>query len=252
MNVLAEIDELLAHGTAAAAPQPADDALAQLPAAVQRWLSWSQVIGKPLPATVRLRQEGEFAPSPKRGWVPFRAEQYFTTEPPGLIWTVRMKLAPLLPVTGRDRWVDGDASMKIRVFGVIPVVNASSPQLAQGAMLRWLGETIWFPHAAVSPHITWAPIDDDSATATFTAGGRSTPATFLFDRDGRPIEIRAHRFNDAEKAVLPWVAINREFGEFHHTHVPVAGEALWQLPASDAPYIRWRITALDFDVPTRW
>jgi hypothetical protein len=60
---------------------------------VQRWLRWAQVAGKPLPATVRLREEGEFRMSEERSWKPFEADQYFSLEPPGFTWRVRMRFA---------------------------------------------------------------------------------------------------------------------------------------------------------------
>ncbi|HXV34282.1 MAG TPA: DUF6544 family protein [Gaiellaceae bacterium] len=240
-----EIEEFLAG---ARRPAPSGG-VEELPAPVQRWLRWSRAGGAALPATVRLLQQGEFRAGEKRGWAPFRAEQYFTLDPPGFLWRVRLRLAPLLSVTGRDRWVDGDASMRMRLLGLVPVVNASGPALAQGAMLRWLGETIWFPQAVLSPRIAWETVDDESARASLTAGGQTAGETFVFDAEGRPVELRADRFNDARKAILPWVNRNEEFGELGGLRVPVAGEALWAYENRESPYIRWRVTRLEPDVP---
>ena len=247
-SVYREIDELLA-GACRPSPGAAPE---ELPPPVQRWLRWSRADAAALPATVRLLQEGEFRTGEKRGWAPFRAEQYFSLDPPGFLWRVRMRLAPLVSVTGRDRWVDGEASMRMRLLGLVPVVNASGPELAQGAMLRWLGEIIWFPQAARSPRIAWEAVDDESARATLTAGGRSAAETFVFGADGRPVELRADRFNDQRKAILPWVNRNEEFGELAGLRVPTAGEALWVYETGESPYIRWRITRLDLDVPERF
>jgi hypothetical protein len=248
VNVEREIDELLAG---ARAPVPAAGVEA-LPGPVQRWLRWSGAADAALPATVRLLQEGELRTGEKRGWAPFRADQYFSLDPPGFVWRVRMRFAPLVCVTGRDRWVDGDASMRMRLLGLVPVVNASGPDLAQGAMLRWLGEIIWFPQAARSPRIAWEAVDDESARATLTAGGQSASETFVFDGEGRPVELRADRFNDARKAILPWVNRNEEFGELAGVRAPTTGEALWRYETGESPYIRWRITRLDLDVPERF
>jgi hypothetical protein len=200
VNVEREIDELLAG---ARAPVPAAGVEA-LPEPVRRWLRWSGAEVAALPTTVRLLQEGEFRTGEKRGWAPFRAEQYFSLDPPGFVWRVRMCFAPLVSVSCRDRWVDGDASMWMRLLGVVPVVNASGPDLAKGAMLRWLGEIIWFPQAARSPRIAWEAVDDESARASLPAGGQTARETFVFDGEGRPVELRADRFNDERQEVLPW------------------------------------------------
>lgn len=245
MNVEREVDELLAG---ARAPVPAAGVEA-LPDPVQRWLRWSGAADAAMPGTVRLLQEGEFRTGEKRGWAPFRADQYFSLDPPGFVWRVRMRFAPFVSVTGRDRWVDGDASMRMRLLGLVPVVDSSGPDLAQGAMLRWLGEIIWFPQAALLQRIAWEAVDDHSARATLTAGGQSAAETFVFDGKGRPVELRADRFNDARKETLPWVNRNEEFGELGGLRVPVAGEALWAYEDGEFPYIRWRITRLEADVP---
>jgi Family of unknown function (DUF6544) len=239
-----EVEELLAG---ARPPFPAGDG-STAPPPVRRWLGWSGA-GRELPTTVRLLQEGEFRTGERRGWAPFHADQYFSLDPPGFVWRVRMRFAPLVSVTGRDRWVDGDASIRMRLAGLVPVASASGADLAQGAMLRWLGEIIWFPQAALSSRIAWEPVDDDTARATLTAGGRSAAETFVFDGEGRPAELRADRYNDQRKAILPWVNRNQDFGELGGLRVPVAGEALWVDETGESPYIRWRITRLEQNVP---
>lgn len=248
MNVEREIDELLAG---ARRPERAT-AIEALPSPIRRWLAWSRAEGAAMPRTVRLRQEGELRTGEKRGWAPFRAEQYFSLDPPGFLWRARMRFAPLLSVSGRDRWVDGEASMRMRLLGLVPVVDSSGPELAQGAMLRWLGETVWFPQAAFSRRVTWEPVDDESAWAALTAGGQTAGETFVFDRDGRPVELRADRFNDARQEILPWVNRNEEFGDLAGLRVPVAGRALWRYETGEFPYIRWRITKLEHDVAERF
>ena len=118
-------------------------------------------------------------------------------------------------------------------------------------MLRWLGEIIWFPQAALSSRIAWSPVHARAAQATLTAGGQRAAQSFVVDLEGHPVEQRADRFNDSQKAILPWFNRNDEFGEFHGIRVPVQGEALRKYESGDFPYIRWRIAALDFDVPSR-
>jgi hypothetical protein len=245
-QVTHEIGEVLASGARSQPRIIAASDVDLLPEPVQRWLRWAGIAGKPYPGTVRLRQRGEFWLN--GSWQPFRADQYFSIEPPGFVWQVSVQVASLLPMFGRDRWTDGDCSLQMRILGVVPVTNSSGQKLAQGAMLRWLGEIIWFPQAAIAPAIGWERLDDNSARATITAGGQTGSATFVFDAEGRPIEYRADRFNDSKKRVVPFVNINREYGSFHGVRIPTAGEALWKYETGDFPYIRWEITQVSFDI----
>jgi hypothetical protein len=68
---------------------------------------------------------------PGKGWLPFRAEQYFTTHPPGFLWKASFRMAPLVSVVGRDQYRAGEASMQMRALSLIPVANKTGGGLHQ-------------------------------------------------------------------------------------------------------------------------
>lgn len=98
------------------------------------------------------------------------AEQYFTTDQPGFVWTAVVKMAPL-HFTGRDKYAEGHGSMLIRLFSIFPVAAASGKEMDQGALLRYLAEMQWFPSAALNRYIQWEEIDSFSAKATMSDQG---------------------------------------------------------------------------------
>jgi hypothetical protein len=245
-------EELAALLAASGAPTPrivTDDDLAGLPDPVQRWLHWAQVVGKPIPATVRLTQEGRFLQAEGRAWMPFTAEEYFTTDPPGFVWKATMRMAPGLSIVGRDAYVAGQGSIDMRLLGLVPVAQASGQELDQGALLRYLNEIMWFPAAALSPSITWEPIDADSARATMRHGGATGEAIFYFDDMGRPTDMVAERPDMARGRLETWSTPLHDHGEFQGVRVPVAGQGVWCYATGDFPYIELRITGLEFDGP---
>jgi hypothetical protein len=226
--------------------------VAGLPEPVQRWLRYARVVGTERPATVRLKMEGEFRQAAGRGWMPFEAEEYYTTDPPGFVWTTRMQLAPLLSVVGRDRYAGGEGSIDMRLLALIPVARASGAKLDQGALLRYLNETMWFPAAAVSPYITWDGIDATSARATMSYGGVTAPATFVFDEQGRLNDMVAERYELTSGRLETWSTPIRAYGEFAGIRVPVEGEGIWKYHAGDFSYIRLRITQIEYNRPERF
>lgn len=226
--------------------------LVGLPESVQRWLRWSNVVGTAYPVTVRLRQEGEFRMGQDRGWMPFTAEEYYTTDPPGYVWNVTFRMAPLVTVSGRDRYADGQASILMRLLSLIPVANDHSPGLNQGAMLRFLNETMWFPAGVLSPYITWEPRDEVSAVATMRYGGVSASATFWFDDQGRLTNMTAERFDNAKKAMLAWSTPISNYGQFAGIRVPVQGAGVWHYEQGEFPYIRLRVTDIEYNRPERY
>jgi hypothetical protein len=161
-------------------------------------------------------------------------------------------MAPFMSVNGRDMYRAGEASLEMRVLSLIAVANRKGGGLNQGDLLRFLGETQWFPAAALSDYIAWQPIDASSARATMTYGGLAASMTFRFDGDGRPIECTAARYNDARGHDETWVNRNDSDGDFGGIRVPVAGEARWEYTTGPYPYIRWQITNIEQDHPARF
>ena len=107
-----------------------------LPEPVQRYLRYTQVVGKEKTGVVRLKQKGYFRQEPGQPWMPFEAEQYYTTDPPGFVWTARLKAFPLLSIKGRDMYYEGKGNMLIKLPPFITIADAWGPEMDQGALSR--------------------------------------------------------------------------------------------------------------------
>jgi hypothetical protein len=247
-----EVDALFAARSGAPPAIITDAALADLPEPVRRWLRYSQVVGTACPGAVRLKQVGQFRLAEDKGWMPYTAAQYYTTDPPGYIWIARFQMAPLLSVTGRDRYMDGEGSIDMRLLSLVPVANKRGGGLNQGALLRYLNETMWFPAAACSRYITWDEVDGASARATMSYAGVTASATFMFDEQGRLTNMMAQRYNDARNALEIWSTPIQAYGEFEGVRVPIGGEGVWHYAGGNFPYIRLRITNIEYNQPARY
>ena len=187
-RMASEIDALLDAARPAASTSVSERDLERLPEAVRRWLRYSQVVGTQRPTTVRLRQHGEFQMD-SRGWLPYEAEQYFTTDPPAFLWKASFRMLPLVSVAGRDQYRNGEASLQMRILslssrakdrrraqprrspplpGRVPMVSRCSP-----GRLRHLGG-----------------IRGGPARATISHGGVTASMTFVFGADGRLLKSR--------------------------------------------------------------
>ena len=246
-----DIDRLLSRGDAAESATLDEADLAGLPEPVQRWLRWSGVVGKPIPTTVRLRQEGELRVG-EFGWMPFTAEEYYATAQPAFVWKANVRMAPGITVVGQDRYIEGEGLLEMRLLGAVPVASDEGSDMDAGDLLRYLNETMWFPAGALSPYITWEAVDAASARATMVYGGASGTATFTFDQDGRLTNMVADRYDRESGAVVPWSTPITAYGEFDGVRVPTEGEAVYARPGGDHAYIRLTITDVDYDRPERY
>jgi hypothetical protein len=188
---------------------------------------------------------------PDKPWMPVIAEQYFSVDPPGFVWDVNARMMHVLPIAGRDRYAGGQGGMLIKLAGLLTVADGRGPEIDQGAMLRWLGEIVWFPSAALSDAITWEPIDAGSARATMRYGGVTVSAVFAFDERGRFASLTADRYMSGEggPTLQKWVIPATAWRSVRGVEMPVRGNAVWKLATGDFDYYRWEI--LDVEVNQR-
>jgi len=219
--------------------------LEKLPPPVRRWLAVSGVVGHARAVTVRLKQRGELRTAPDKAWMPVEAAQVFSVDPPGFVWSVDARMMGALPIAGRDHFVAGQGRMLIKLASLFPVADAAGPEIDQGAMLRYLGEIVWFPSAALSDTISWEPIDARRARATMRFAGRSVSAVFAFDDRGRFASLTAQRYMDGgggrDARLETWSIPATEWRRFCGVEVPVRGTVTWKLASGDFDYYRWEI-----------
>jgi hypothetical protein len=225
--------------------------LAALPPPVRRWLESAGVVGRARAQTLRLEQTGWMRTSPKSAWMPAKAAQYFNVEEPGFVWAVELRMKGWLPIVGRDSYLAGRGRMLIKPLSLVSVVDASDEKIRQGTLLRYLGEMVWFPSAALSPYLHWESIDDQTAKVTMQYRGASGSAVFSFNALGRVVNVSAKRFmNSGPSAKLEqWSIPLHEWQNLGGVVIPVAGDVTWKLATGDFTYYRWRVGEVEYNRP---
>lgn len=226
--------------------------LAGLPEPAKRYLRYAGVVGRPMVDTVRVRQACRMRPAPHGISFPLVAEQWYAVEPPGFIWDATVAVAGIPVVRGRDGYLDGKGMMTIRVGSLIPVVDASGPEMDQASLLRYLSEMPWFPSAFLRERVTWEAIDDATVRVSIVDGDLQATGTLTIDPEGRLVEFRSerHAMVGDRFELRPWCAPTYAYGEFEGLRLPVRGAAVWTLPDGSAlPYIEVELAEVSFDPP---
>jgi hypothetical protein len=223
-----------------------------LPEPVQRWLRYSGVIGKERVATVRLKQKGFFRQQEDGDWMPFEAEEYYTTESPAFVWYATIKTPPFLRITGRDRYYEGKGNILIKLLSLITVADARGDELDQGTLVRYLNEIMWFPTAALSHYIQWEAIDSGSAKATMSYQGVTASAVFYFDEGGRLTNMVAERYRTVAGGFVlnTWSTPISGYGEFNGVRIPTQGEGVWNLSSRDFSYVKIEVVGIEYNNPS--
>jgi hypothetical protein len=184
--------------------------------------------------------------------MPFKAEQYYVTNPPAFIWKVKMKAFPIISVRGRDLFFQAKGNMLIQIPPFINVANAHGFEIDQGTLVRYLNEIMWFPTAYLNEYIKWESINSNSVKATITHGGVTASAILYFDYEGKLTNFKAQRYyTEGNKSSLEtWTTPIKEYKDINGMRLPAKGEGVWKLDSGDFPYIKVEITDMEYNNPS--
>lgn len=230
-----------------------EDMLVHVPAPVQRYLRYSGVVGKPWIQSAHLAYEGHFRLGADKPWMAMKADQVYSSEPPGFQWKANFKLFGLPLLSALDTYSDGKGHMFGKLAGLVTMFDASDRELLQGTMVRYLQEMMWFPTAYLSPYITWSAVDDHAADVAFAYGGEQVCGRMFFDDAGRALSFRAERYREVagHYELNTWSTPMTDYAVFDGLRVPCSGSGVWELPEADLMYIKMRVTKLEYNVPIR-
>lgn len=241
-----------------AARQPARPAsvdfgeFAGLPEPVQRYFRTALTEGQPMLTGAAIRHEGTFNPS-ERGeeWRPFSSDQIVTTQPPGFDWDGRIAMAPGLLVRVHDAYVAGEGRLLASLLGLVPIADLrGGAALAEGELMRYLAEAVWYPTALLpSQGVHWEPLDARSAQATLADGPVRVSLRFDFGDGGLVERVSAEargRSVNGRSVPTPWHGRFWAYGDTDGMRVPMQGEVAWGHRDGVRPYWRGRITHIAF------
>jgi hypothetical protein len=176
------------------------DQISGLPDAARHYLEHAIAAGTKLASAVRLRMHGEIK---LRRWLPFTADQIILRDR-GMIWNAMVRVY-VMPVRGFDRLVDGNGVMRWKLFGIIPVMTASGPDITRSAAGRVGSEYVWLPSALTGNNVSWEAPDSSHATASFTVHGEKVELELTVDETGRLQALKLLRWGNPEGADFRYV-----------------------------------------------
>lgn len=228
------------------------DAIKHLPTIVQKWLISSGVLENERAVSVRLLQEGEMKTSPDGKWMTFTANQYFNCDNPSFVWKTRVKPLPFAFMNGRDKLINGEGQMLIKLFSMITLVNeGANEKINAASMQRYLAEMCWFPSAVINDYIGWEAMEPTTAKAILTIGGKSVSGIFKFSNEGEMLSFETERYyGSGEDVVLKkWLIEMVDYKEFNGIKIPYKCKVTWKLNTGDFNWLNLEITALENNKP---
>ena len=167
--------------------------LAALPAPVRRWLTHAIAPGSPLRCSAELRTHGQIRIG---RWLPYQA-RWVLAPPAGFVWAATARAAGV-PINGFDRYTRGSGQMRWRLLGRLPVLSAEGTDVTRSAAGRLAGEFVFCPAAALSPAVSWEPLDEHRAVASFALGEFVQRVTLRVAASGAVESVSMLRWGDPD------------------------------------------------------
>ncbi|MDE3247209.1 MAG: hypothetical protein KGO82_01025 [Bacteroidota bacterium] len=220
-----------------------------LPAIVRRYILYTGAAGKPVPQNMQVVLSGEMR-SKQKDWFPFTSVQFNGFENPTRFFFMKGKMGGLV-VPGYHHYIRGEAVMDIRLFGIIPVMQASGTVMNTTETVTLFNEwCLMAPGRLTDKRIHWYPGKDSlQADAVFTNDNISIRATLLFNKDAQLINfISNDRTEINTRQQLPFSTPCGKYKNFNGCLLPSEALAVWQYPEGSFAYGRFRIVSVDYDV----
>lgn len=204
--------------------------VADLPGPAQRYFCHTIRPGSPLYSWGTLRMSGKIKPGQNSPWMPFTAKQILTPHW-GFVWKARASIG-LLFLDAADHYARGRGRMRIALFGLVPVVNATGPDLSRSALGRLLAESILVPSALLPQWgVTWVAEDDNHINATLSSSGEAATLNLTVNDKGGLQEMSLQRYGNQTEtgqwAYIPFgVAVDGE-STFDGYTIPSRFRAGW-------------------------
>jgi hypothetical protein len=194
----------------------------------------------------RLKHSGLFRTAVGQKWYPIEGEEYFTIEDPAFIWHAKLKMNPLVWIKARDFYHNGKGNMLVKLLSTITIADAKEEEIDQGALIRWLSETPWFPIALLpSEKLKWEPIDNNSAKVILTDKNLTVEGVFYFNEVGEVTQFKAKRYMD--KILENWTCYHSDYRTVEGMQIPFSGEAVWNLESGDFSYAKFKINRIEYN-----
>jgi hypothetical protein len=229
--------------------------VADLPPAVQRYLAFMEVVGRPRVRSFRARFQGRFRLRPKLGWMPAEAWQYNAADPITRVFLMRLRFARVVPMIGADTYVDGHGRMLGKLFGRVTVADGSGEEFDLGELTTYLNDAILLaPSMLLGPATTWIGVDDHTFDVRLTDASRTVSARVHLDERGAPRDFSTtDRFADLPTGLVraEWrTPISTWTTTIDGRPLPGPMAAVWHLPDGELPYVEGRIdpASLQIDV----
>ena len=237
--------------TPGGAPLVAGD-LTGLPDPVRRYIARSGAVGRPRPQNMRVVLDANMYRKPGQAPMRARSVQYSFFGRPTRLFLMDARMFGL-PVRALHEYKEERATFTVRVASTVNMVDLRGEEISAAETVTVLNDMcLMAPGALLDPRLAWSPLDDRSATVTFTNGPHVVTATLVFnDRDELVDFWSDDRPDSSTGSFVPmrWSTPVTEYRDVDGRHLLYRGGAVYLRPEGPFAYGEFTMRSIQYDVP---
>lgn len=237
--------------TAAVIPDRlAESDIAHLPEPVQRYLRFTQCLGKPKVKTFRVSLTGQLRQDAGSPWMKFSSQQYNAIEKPTRLFFLKAVMKHL-PVTGYHRYREGEASMDIRLLSLFRVQHQTGKEMGVAETVTFFNDMCCMaPATLIDRRITWLDTNGNTVHAAFTTNHITISAWLYFNDEGALVNfVSDDRFALQPDGTLKryrWSTPLSNYREINGYRLATSAEAIYHYPDSELCYGTFNTTDIGY------
>jgi hypothetical protein len=215
-----------------------------LPEPVRKYLIYVGVIGQERVWSLKVIADGAIKMNRNSDWTKVNVEQHnFFGDHLRRLFYIKLKSFGI-PVYGLHSYTDKNASMLIKIAGLITVADVKGQEMRISDTITLLNDMCLFaPAALIDNRIQWELIDDTTVKALFKTDYCTVSAVLYFNEKGELInftsEDRYYLEDDGSCRKVKWSTPISDYKERNGLMLASYGEALWNFPESDYCYFKF-------------
>ncbi len=219
-----------------------------LPLPVQKYLRYAGVINKEKLNSVRIAFDVEMREKGK-DWFKATSVQYNFFDEPTRLFFMKGKMFGMT-VPGYHRYVEANAKMDIRLFGLFSMVKQSGEIMNKTETVTLFNDMcLMVPATLIDKRIQWEPIDSLTTKAVFTNGGISISAILYFNEMGQLINFTSDdRTAITDMKQYRFSTPVTDYKNINGINVPTYGEAIWHYPNGEFVYGKFKLKTIQYNL----
>lgn len=221
-----------------------------LPAPVKKYLIYTGSLNREILSSVHLTLETQVRNESSGAWLSSHSEQYDFFQTPAR-FNYMSTFMNSLPVSVLHSLSGTSASVRVKIFSLITVVEAAGPELNTTERVALLRDLCYFAPSALVRDAKWEALGPVSAKVIYTSGGIRASGNLYFNSEGQLVnfvsEDRFYLMPDRTLKRQRWSSPMKEYREFSGRRTATSGESIWNLKEGDFSYEKFDIKSIDYN-----